>query len=645
MIKTIRSLSQPKKATIFVLIDLLLLSVSFVLSQLAIYGFAGWSSRFDTSAELGVFALLFVVAVAALLRLGIPFAKLLTYSHQGFGQTLIYAIFLSCAWWGLDRIMGMPQHTNAYVLFGGTLIVTTGITRGAMLRVLMDMYRRDNERCRVLIYGAGSTGRQLGLALRTHDFIDPIAFLDDNSSLQGARVIGLPVFSPGKLAVIKETQSIDRVLIAMPSLAPGRIAQIVRLVEDMGMECQVLPSFAQLIGEEELVQKLKPASAQNFLGRSSHARGMLGEAVKSYRGHSVMITGAGGSIGSELCRQIVGCRARRVVLFELSEAALYQTHQEISGMAAEHGIEVVPVLGSVADQTRVHEVIEGYDVDVILHAAAYKHVPLVEINPLSGIENNVFGTVSLAAAAVACGVERIILISTDKAVKPRGVMGATKRMAEIVLQDMASRHPKTELSIVRFGNVLGSSGSVIPLFQEQISRGGPVTVTDPNMTRFFMTISEAVGLVLRAGARESGSGLFVLDMGQPVPILQLARQVIEAAGLTVREPGNEDGDIEIKIIGARPGEKLTEELTETGDLMPTGHPKILTTRQVFPSEIEVAKSLRDLRRAIELRDVDSATVALFRAVAPRTEPPAKPVVAEMAEGAAEPQSDLVLTTP
>jgi len=635
MIKTIRSLSQPIKATIFVAIDLALLMVSLLVSQLAIYGFAGWDHSFDTAAGAASVCLLAAVSVVALIRLGIPFAKLNSYDHQGgFAYTLVYAIFVSLAWRGLDQVMGTPQHTNAYVLFGGVLIVVTGVTRICMLRVVRDMYRRDNERCRVLIYGAGGTGRQLGLALRTHDYIDPVAFLDDNTSLQGARVIGLPVLPPANLAVIKETQSIDRVLIAMPSMAPARIAQIVRRVEEMGLECQVLPSFAQLIGEEELVQKLKPASAQNFLGRSSHARGMLGEAVKSYRNHSVMVTGAGGSIGSELCRQIIGCRARRVILFELSEAALYKTHQEICAMATEHQIEVVPVLGSVADQVRVQEVIETYGVDVILHAAAYKHVPLVEINPLSGIENNVFGTVSLAAAAVNCGVERIILISTDKAVKPRGVMGATKRMSEIVLQDMVSRHPGTELAIVRFGNVLGSSGSVIPLFQEQISRGGPVTVTDPNMTRYFMTISEAVGLVLRAGARESGSGLFVLDMGKPVSILELARQVIEAAGRTVREPGNEHGDIEIEIIGARPGEKLTEELTETGDLVATGHPKILTTQQIFPSEIEVAKSLRDLRRAMELRDADGASIEQQPAVAVDTT--AKRVEAD---------PDLVVTTP
>ncbi|MDX2485128.1 MAG: polysaccharide biosynthesis protein, partial [Pseudodonghicola sp.] len=300
------------------------------------------------------------------------------------------------------------------------------------------------------------------------------------------------------------------------------------------------------------------------------------------------------------------------VLYELSELALYTVHQELTHLTEGMGVEIVPVLGSVTDSRQVRRVLADHRVQVVLHAAAYKHVPLVEANPLPGLANNVLGTRTLAREAAAAGVERFILISSDKAVRPTNVMGASKRMAELVVQDLATRHSETVFTMVRFGNVLGSSGSVVPLFQDQVSRGGPVTVTDVRVKRFFMTIREAVQLVLKAGAVAQGGEVFVLDMGKPVPILQLARQVIESAGYSVRDEVNPDGDIDIEIIGLRPGEKLEEELTLNDDLIGTRYQKIFCTHEKHLSEIEVASLLRGLRQALASGDEGAARALIAR---------------------------------
>ena len=333
---------------------------------------------------------------------------------------------------------------------------------------------------------------------------------------------------------------------------------------------------------------------------------------RNITGKVVMVSGAGGSIGSELCRQVLACRPKKIVLYELSELALYTVHQELEQLCEGTRIRIVPVLGSVTDPRQVRKVLSDHAVQVVLHAAAYKHVPLVESNPLPGLANNVFGTQTLAREASETGVERFILVSSDKAVRPTNVMGASKRLAELVVQDLATRHPNTVFTMVRFGNVLGSSGSVVPLFQDQISRGGPVTVTDARVKRFFMTIREAVQLVLKAGAEAKGGEVFVLDMGKPVPIMQLARQVIESAGYQVRDEAHPEGDIEIEIIGLRPGEKIEEELTLSGDLIGTRYQKIFCAREEYLSEIEVAAVLRGLRHALAASDEDAARLVITR---------------------------------
>ena len=462
-----------------------------------------------------------------------------------------------------------------------------------------------------IIYGAGTTGMQLASALKQHKSIEPVAFVDDNLTMQGMTVSGLRVHSPLRISEIVRARNIDRVLLAMPSLSQPKQTQIARRLQKLGLEVQALPSFAQLIGEEALVDKLRPVTPNRLLGRARLDKEMGGGA-EAYLGKVVLVSGAGGSIGAELCRQVLGCRPAKIVLFELSELALYTVEQDLHALAEESGTQLVAVLGSVTDQRIVRRALTEHLVDVVLHAAAYKHVPLVEANPLVGMANNVLGTATLAQESREAGVARFILVSSDKAVRPTNVMGASKRLAELVVQDLAARSNRTAFAMVRFGNVLGSSGSVVPLFQEQIARGGPVTVTHAEVSRYFMTVQEASRLVLLAGSYAAGGEVYVLDMGQPVLIRNLARQVIEASGYSVKDEANPEGDIEIVTVGLRDGEKLHEELMIGEGLVTTPHPKILCAQEDKLSEIEVASALRALRAALAAGDSEAA-----RAVADR----------------------------
>ena len=619
MLSFLNALTRRQKGYVFLGIDLALIPLAllftFVVQSLPM-------TPVEALGRTGPILPYLVAAAAGLsLWLGIPQIQLNSYERHAIGLTAIFALLTAGASAVLSSLWTLPFPPGTHVMFGIIYFLFAVITRAVLYQVVMVIYTSAKPRCRVLIYGAGTTGTQLAQALKAHDGIDPVAFVDDNSSLQGMTLVGLPVFPPARIDHIVKTRSIKRVLLAMPSQSQPKQAQITKHLQDMRLEVQALPSFAQLIGEEALVDKLTPVAPQKFLGRA--ARDVpLQEAAASYAGRVVLVSGAGGSIGSELCRQVLACAPTKLVLFELSELALYTVHQEMKQLTAGTGIEVVPVLGSVTDPRQVRLVLNTHDVQVVLHAAAYKHVPLVEANPLPGLANNVFGTETLARAAAQTGVERFILISSDKAVRPTNVMGASKRMAELVVQDLASRHPNTVFTMVRFGNVLGSSGSVVPLFQEQISRGGPVTVTDPNVKRYFMTIREAVQLVLQAGAEACGGEVFVLDMGEPVSILQLARQVIASAGYTVRDEDNPEGDIAIDIIGLRPGEKMEEELTLSQEVIGTRHQKIFCARETVLSELEVAALLRGLRQAVAAGDETAARQVVTRWVEGYTQPPA-----------------------
>lgn len=606
MLNWIKSLNKLQKSRIMMALDTALVLFALVFAFIALDLPGGvWGNVNDYIVLLPymVFA-----TIGLSYWLGISDIQVSAYEAGSVGLTGLHAIFLMIASITVSDIGMLDLPLGFHMVFGVVFFCFAVVSRAVLLQLVLAVYRYSAKRTRVLIYGAGTTGSQLVSALRSHENIHVVAFVDDNKGLHGMRVQRLPVYPTVNIArVVKENQ-IDRVLLAVPSLSRPKQAQIARRLEKMGLEVQTLPSFSQLIGEEALLTNLTPVSAKSFLGRAE-VDNPLGKASKSYAGKVVMVSGAGGSIGSELCRQLIDCKPAKLILFELSELALYQIDLELRGMfeGEDVGIELVPVLGSVTDSRQVRTLLAKHRVQIILHAAAYKHVPLVEANPLTGLVNNVFGTQTLAEQAAKAGVERFMLISSDKAVRPTNVMGGSKRLAELVIQQMAKRDDtKTVFSMVRFGNVLGSSGSVVPLFQEQLSRGGPLTVTDAGVERYFMTVQEAVKLVLQACTISRGAEVFVLDMGQPVPILKLAREVIEKAGYQVRDADNPDGDIEIAITGMRPGEKMSEELTLSDEILGTVYPKVFMAEEEGLSQIEVASALRSLREAFVASDEEMA---------------------------------------
>ncbi|WP_181893347.1 polysaccharide biosynthesis protein [Falsiruegeria mediterranea] len=595
MFQLLSSWSRKQKAVVFLAIDLALVPLALLFSCFVQFMPTMPLATFVSLFPILPYLLVLVAAVSSLM--GLPSVQLRMYERTAAGRTAVLAILAGLTSAGLVWLAGIRLPYGTHVMFAVSYFIMILATRLVLFHIVSWLYLRAQPRRRVLIYGAGATGTQLAQALAAHETIRPVAFVDDNMSLQGQTLIGLPVYTPVRTAELLEKYNIDRVLLAMPSQSQPKQARIVTRLQKLGVEVQALPSFAQLIGEEELVDKLTPVVPSHFLGREAHAV-ELNEVCSSYAQRTVLVSGAGGSIGSELCRQILACRPKKLVLYELSELALYTIYQELGQLTEAMDIELVPVLGSVTDPRQVRQVLSDHQVQVVLHAAAYKHVPLVEVNPLSGLTNNVLGTQILAREAAKAEVERFLLVSSDKAVRPTNIMGASKRFAELVVQDLAARQGKTIFSIVRFGNVLGSSGSVVPLFQEQVSRGGPVTVTDPRVKRYFMTVREAVQLVLRAGADASGGEVFVLDMGPAVPIMQLARQVIQSAGYTVRDELTPEGDIEIQIIGLRPGEKIEEELSLNNTMIRTDHPKILRVDEQSLSELEMARVMRELRHAL-----------------------------------------------
>ena len=428
----------------------------------------------------------------------------------------------------------------------------------------------------VAIYGAGEAGVQLARALTGDKGLAVLGFFDDKNLLQGALIDGLPVWPSADLPLLVKSRGLVRILIAVPTASRRRRAEIIGNVEGLGVRVQTIPDLADIASGRAHVDELREVDVADLLGRDPVApdAALLGACI---RDKAVMVTGAGGSIGSELCRQILQLQPRRLVLFEMSEVALYQIDCELRVLieAGRLDVELVALLGNVSHRCRARDAMKAYGVQTVYHAAAYKHVPIVEQNVIDGIHNNVIGTWYTAEAALESGVETFVLISTDKAVNPTNVMGATKRLAEMVLQALHRRGSSTRFCMVRFGNVLDSSGSVVPLFRRQIRLGGPVTVTHAEVIRYFMTIPEASQLVLQASAMATGGDVFVLDMGKPVGILDLARRMVSLSGLTVRDEQNPDGDIEIAITGLRPGEKLYEELLIGTNVSITDHPRIL----------------------------------------------------------------------
>ena len=559
-----------------------------------------------------VFVGLTLLAATASLLFGLPRIKLNAYGQHAVWATAKFGATMSTSATVLGKFLGISIAASDVVACGTLILVTCVASRYVMLNTLRWTLRQRQPKSRVLIYGAGETGLQIALALQNHARILPVAFLDDDIDLQAITVAGLPVLPPTRLEQLLPDLAIDRVLLAMPSLSGSKHRQIARNLQALGLGVQTLPSFAQLAGTEPLEIEPTIDGHAQLLDRDV-LRGELPNVDATYGGQVIFVSGAGGSVGSELCRQLAARQPKALILFERSEIALYTVERELKDLTLGSGIKIVSVLGSVTDLRFASNTMTANDVSIVFHAAAYKHLPIVEANPLAGLENNVLGTRLLAEAAVLAGVRNFVLISTDKAVRPSSLMGASKQLAEYVVQDLASRSSVTRFSTVRFGNVLGSSGSVLPLFRDQIAKGGPITLTHNDVTRYFMTLEEAARLVLFAGAlsnADTQGDVFVLDMGKPIKIRDLAERMIKAKSLTLKSRDCPSGDIEIVVTGLRPGEKLHEDTLFGGALMPTAHPKIMRSKDVGMSESALGAILASTRHAIKAGDQDAARCVL-----------------------------------
>ena len=590
-------LSRPAKRMLFLASDIALIPASLFLSFALRYGLHDLAGSIGDSWIL--FPLMTIFGAGWIYWFGLQRIKLDSFETRALLQVGFAAAFLTLTAIVCSYFFFLPAPRSVPISFGVLFFVASVSTRVLGLYFLNFLYDRLGEREPVIIYGAGSAGIQLASALRQSKEARPIAFVDDNPNLQGLMVAGLPVRSKSTMPTLLEKYNVKQVLISMPSVPVERQDAIVESLKEFDAEVRVLPSYVDMINGSSLQAELQPVSPEELLGRDKVGLDTV-EIAKAYAGRVVLVTGAGGSIGSELCRQLMSCSPAKIVLFEQSEYQLYQIERDMQNRLAESTIGLAAYLGSVTDQKRLAATIEGEGVEIILHAAAYKHVPIVEENEIEGARNNILGTKAVCDAAASAGIERLIFVSTDKAVRPTNIMGATKRMAELVVQDAQTSSNRTIFAMVRFGNVLGSSGSVLPLFQSQIAAGGPVTVTHEDVTRYFMTIPEAARLVLLAGAFSKGGDVFVLDMGQPQKIIDIAKRMIFLSGRTVRDPETGVGDIEIQITGLRTGEKLYEELLiDDASLRPTPHPKILRAEERNMSESDTAKMLKEIKRCIE----------------------------------------------
>jgi FlaA1/EpsC-like NDP-sugar epimerase len=553
----------------------------FIVSGLyrAIFRYSGWSALLAVSKAVGIYALAF------------------------------FALFTAYGVTGVPRTIGLIQPILLLLAVGGSRALARYWLGG-----LYRSYLRQASLPRVLIYGAGSAGRQLAAAMRFSHEMRVVGFMDDDDRLHAHVLNGLPIYSPADLEGLVHSLGISDVLLAMPSATRKRRNEIIAGMLHAKVSVRTLPSVMELAQGKVGTSDLRELDIDDLLGRDPVAPNqiLLG---KNITGKVVLVTGAGGSIGSELCRQILLCRPLSLLLIEQSEFALYQLHHELVEKIQGTDVRLVPLLASVRDADRMREIMATWRPQTVYHAAAYKHVPLVEHNPAEGIKNNVWGTLTAAQAAIESGVNDFVLISTDKAVRPTNIMGASKRLAEMVLQALSAQVSGTRFAMVRFGNVLGSSGSVVPKFRQQIRDGGPITLTHLEVTRYFMTIPEAAQLVIQAGAMAKGGDVFVLDMGEPVKILDLAERMVELSGLTLRTELHPEGDIEIQVTGLRPGEKLYEELLIGDSPEPTSHLRIMKAHEDFLPWESFKLKLDALKIALDLNDVGVVRQMLHELVA------------------------------
>ncbi|QQB23143.1 polysaccharide biosynthesis protein [Haemophilus parainfluenzae] len=587
-------LSRSKKRIISLVIDTILIITSFF--------FAYWTRLGDITAfdnHQIWFALTgtLIVTLIAFVKLGLYRAVLRYISFKALAMIAIGALISSISLvlfsFFIDsfipRTVPLIYFSYVFLLCGGVRMLVR-----YYIGLLLD---KDNDS--ILIYGAGSNGRQLAVMLK-HSYRYRIrGFIDDNVKLYGTYLLGNKIFSPNDISKLVQKYHIKVILLAIPSASRSERKAIIDSLIPLKIKVQTIPDMEDILQGNAKIDELREVHIEDLLGREPVLpnKDLL---QKNIHRKAVMVTGAGGSIGSELCRQIILNEPNALILFELSEFSLYSIHQELLEIAKKNNItntKIYPVLGNVQDIERVDRVLSHFNIDSIYHTAAYKHVPLVEYNMIEGVQNNVFGTYNVARCAAEHGVKSFVLISTDKAVRPTNVMGASKRMAELCLQALSEqlKDYQTCFSMVRFGNVLGSSGSVIPLFRKQILKGGPITITHPDIIRYFMTIPEAAQLVIQAGAMAKGGDVFILDMGEPVKIVDLAKNLVQLSGLSVKDENNPKGDVEITYTGLRPGEKLYEELLIGGDnVRKTSHPRIMTAEEVYLPFEQLSEVLAEL---------------------------------------------------
>ena len=632
MLKNIRNflLATPRliKQALAVLSDVVICAIAVQLAMdLRMEMYVSWSFQHTWMFGLGLFFFLPIFIAMGLYRAIFRFAGLQVIFSLNKAIAL-YAFLYA----GVFTFLGVDQVPRSVGLLQ-PLIFGLGIVSSRLfVRYWLGGIGRNNlvsGTPRALIYGAGSAGRQLAGGLLPSSDVRVVGYVDDDDRLHGHNLNGLNIYSPNDLARIVERKQVTQIFLAIPSVSQRRRNEVINQLLPLHVQVRTLPGLADLASGKVTVSDLRELNIEDLLGREPVVPNPL-MLAKNITSKVVMVTGAGGSIGSELCRQILKAQPSTLLLVELSEFALYEIHRELEATVREMAYQasedlagpsldtlhanspaLIPLLANVRDAHRMAEILRTWRPSTVYHAAAYKHVPLVEHNPAEGVKNNMQGTLVTAMHSALHGVSDFVLVSTDKAVRPTNIMGATKRLAEMVLQAKAASQvlkfgeipSKTRFSMVRFGNVLGSSGSVVPLFRKQIAEGGPITLTDERMTRYFMTIPEAAQLVIQAAAMANGGDVFVLDMGQPVNILDLAKRMVELSGLTLLDSNNPMGDIEIQVTGLRPGEKLYEELLIGGNPLPTSHPRIMKAHEEFLPWDELESKLNILNGALESNNV------------------------------------------
>lgn len=594
--KFIFELSRPQKRVISLFVDIILLTSAFFL---AYWTRLGGIVAFDNSEIWTTLLCTIVITLLTFIKLGLYRAVLRYISFKALAMVAGGAFVSSISLIFFSFFIGSDIPRTIPLIYFSYVFLLCGSARMLVRYYVSLILDRDNDS--VLIYGAGLTGRQLAVMLK-HAYRYRIrGFIDDNTKLHGSYLLGNKIFSPKEISKLVQKYNVKVILLAIPSASRADRKAIIDSLIPLKVKVQTIPDIEEILQGNAKIDELREVKIEDLLGREPVLpnQSLL---QKNILDKVVMVTGAGGSIGSELCRQIILNHPKELILFELSEFSLYSIHQELLEILKKNNIniKIYPALGNVQDIERLDRVLAHFKVDTIYHAAAYKHVPLVEYNIIEGIRNNIFGTYNVARCAAEHNVSSFVLISTDKAVRPTNTMGASKRMAELCLQALSEqlKDSQTCFSMVRFGNVLGSSGSVIPLFRKQILKGGPITVTHPDIIRYFMTIPEAAQLVIQAGAMAKGGDVFILDMGEPVRIVDLAKNLIQLSGLSVKDESNSKGDIEIAYTGLRPGEKLYEELLIGGDnVCKTEHSRIMTAEEVYLPFEELSDVLADLEKA------------------------------------------------